>query len=182
MDAQKSTAPLPDGPLPNGPHANSPHPSGPHANGACDNGAGANPMIVMVKQRGPGWRAAFLANLAASSNVRASAHAVNTPLASVYRARRDDPAFAARWRDALFEGYEHLEMEVLGVLRGAITDRKIDVANALRLLAAHRQTVNEMRTVAHIGNEQDVLDAIDAKIIGMKAEWEASEEAMNQIG
>ncbi|MFA9201572.1 MAG: hypothetical protein ACEQR8_10400 [Cypionkella sp.] len=123
------------------------------------------------------WKKPFLQALAETSNVSASAARVNIPTATVYQTRRDDPAFATRWRAALYEGYEHLEMEVLAYLRGTDGERKLDTANAIRLLAAHRQTVAEIRAIREDEDEQAVLDSIDALIDRMRnAPASAAEE------
>ena len=86
------------------------------------------------------------------------------PARTVYQHRRDDPAFAAKWLVALREGYDNLEIELLGYLRAPGLKRKMDVASALRLLAAHRETVARERALAEEENEQAVLESIDAFI------------------
>lgn len=110
----------------------------------------------------------FLAALAETSNVKASADAAVLSTREVYRLRRTDPQFAADWRAALHEGYEHLEMEVLAYLRGQQTGTKLDTANAIRLLAAHRQTIAEIRALREDDDEQAVLASIDALIDRMR--------------
>jgi hypothetical protein len=114
------------------------------------------------------WRTYFLQKLAETSNVKASAEYAGVATSRVYKARREHAGFAQAWRAALSEGYQHLEMEVLGYLRGTATDRKIDVANALRLLAAHRATVAQQRAASDECDEQQVLDSIDAMIDEMR--------------
>ncbi len=123
-----------------------------------------------VPARSPHWKIAFLETLAQTSNVSASAAAANTPLATAYRVRRDDPAFALKWRGALHEGYEHLEMEVLAYLRGTMADRKIDVASAIRLLAAHRQTIAEIRAGQDERSEEEIIASINDLIDRMRRE------------
>ncbi|WP_114521022.1 hypothetical protein [Altererythrobacter sp. ZODW24] len=147
----------------------------------CERALQADP----AKQRAPSptqWKRVFLETLAETSNVTAAAKQAGMSVREVYKVRRDDPEFAALWRRALFEGYEHLEMEVLAYLRGNLPDRKIDVPNAIRQLAAHRKTVAEMRAIDEDENEQDVLDSIDRVIDEMKAEWAAYDEAQSQNG
>ena len=114
------------------------------------------------------WRTYFLQALAATSNVTASADEAGVSTSRAYKARREHPEFAAQWRAALHEGYEHLEMEVLAYLRGNAPERKLDVANAIRLLAAHRDTVARMRALEDESDEQEVLDSIDAMIDEMR--------------
>jgi transposase-like protein len=64
------------------------------------------------------WPKPFLRALAETSNVRAAAEQAGVDTLRVYRLRRDNPQFAADWRAALAEGYDHLEMETLAWLRG----------------------------------------------------------------
>lgn len=63
------------------------------------------------------WEARFLDRLCATSNVTASARAAGIDVSTVYRLRRESPDFAARWRDALCEGYDNLEMDLLHRMR-----------------------------------------------------------------
>jgi hypothetical protein len=115
------------------------------------------------------WEPRFLAALAESSNVTGSADAADITVGYVYKLRRIDPAFAARWRQALLEGYEHLEMETLCHLRGREpTDRKFDVASALRAMSAHRQAIAAERALRDEEDEQSVLDSIDRMIEEMR--------------
>ena len=74
------------------------------------------------------WRTYFLQALAETSNITLSAKRAGIAPSRAYKARREDPDFANRWRAALLEGYDLLEMEVLGWLRAADPSRKVDVA------------------------------------------------------
>lgn len=114
------------------------------------------------------WQPAFLAALAETSNVSAAASRAGIAPGKAYALRREDRSFAGQWLAALLEGYEHLEMEVLGYLRDPDPARKMDVANALRLLAAHRDTVARERASQGEDDEQAVLDSIDALIDEMR--------------
>ena len=95
------------------------------------------------------WHTPFLARLSETSNVSAAADEAQVSPEQAYRTRREDPGFAAGWRAALAEGYDHLELEVLASLRAGTGAREhpIDVPNAIRLLAAHRKTALEMRAL-----------------------------------
>lgn len=115
-----------------------------------------------------GKRTAFLEALAETSNVSASAVRANMPTQTVYKLRREDARFAAQWRAALFEGYDHLEMEVLGHLRDPQPERKMDVTAAMKLLAAHSATVERERALREDDDEQEVLDSIDRFIDRMR--------------
>ena len=121
-----------------------------HAAQAPDAARTAIVARVAPPPRHAGWRIAFLEALAETSSVTASARRAGVPLQTVYKTRRRDPAFAAQWRAALHEGYDNLEMELLGYLRDPQPARKFDVASALRLLAAHRETVMRELSLIHI--------------------------------
>jgi hypothetical protein len=113
------------------------------------------------RARSSNWRVVFLEALAETSNVSAAAIRANVPLGTVYKVRRSDAAFAASWQVALHEGYDMLEMELLGYLRDPQPQRKMDVAATLRLLAAHRETVERRRALNEEDDEQATLDSID---------------------
>jgi hypothetical protein len=114
------------------------------------------------------WRTYFLQALAETSNIALSAERAGIAPSRAYKARREDAEFAARWREALLEGYDLLEMEVLGWLRAVDPSRKIDVASAIRLLAAHRDTVARERALREDDDEQVVLESIDRFIDEMR--------------
>lgn len=110
------------------------------------------------------WRTYFLQALAATSSVTASAKAAGISPSRAYKTRREHADFAAAWRAALYEGYEHLEMEALAYLRGHDPDRKLDIAKAIRLLAAHSATVAEERARRSGRDEAAVFAALDRKL------------------
>jgi hypothetical protein len=120
------------------------------------------------------WRTYFLQALAETSNVKRSATKARISQSRAYKARREDPAFAARWRAALLEGYEHLEMEVLGYLRSTRTSRKFDVPSAIRLLTLHRDTIAQERARTAPYDRQMVLESIDATIDRMREQRTAN--------
>ena len=126
------------------------------------------PQASEARTRSVGWRTAFLEALAESSNVTASAIRANVPLRTVYKVRRADAAFAVEWQLALHEGYDMLEMELLGYLRDPQPERKMDVAAAMRLLAAHRETVERRRALGAEEDEQALLESIDRFIDDMR--------------
>lgn len=127
---------------------------------------------------GSAWKKAFLAELARTSNVAASARAAGVDASTVYKTRRAEPAFARQWFEALCEGYDNLELELLSRLRegelpGATTPagkarRKFDNATAFRLLAAHRAAVQRERGRNDYAYEDEVLASIDAKLEKMR--------------
>ena len=119
------------------------------------------------------WRTTFLAELAATSNVAASARKAGVSASHAYEVRRRNAEFYREWQEALCEGYDHLEMNLLHRLReGEIRPatgakrgtRVFDNATALRLLALHRDSVARQRAVQDSRNSEAILAAIDAKI------------------
>ncbi len=104
----------------------------------------------MAKTLRLAWMPAFLAALAETSNVARAAKLAGVAGSTVYDARRKNRTFAEGWREALCEGYDNLEMELLGRLRegeikraaGAkLGVRTFDNATSFRLLAVHREAV-----------------------------------------
>lgn len=114
------------------------------------------------------WQPKFLAALARTSNVTQSAEEADIKPATAYRARRKNPEFALAWIAALWEGYIHLEMEVLQRLREGkqMTDdgEKYDFANAIRLLAAHRDTAAKAQAQQHNVSAEETRASIDQKV------------------
>ena len=88
------------------------------------------------------------------------------PTASAYKARREEAAFAVAWRAALREGYDNLDIELLGHLRDPQSERKMDVAAAVRLLGAHRATVERERALAEEEDEHVVLESEPSRLGG----------------
>lgn len=114
------------------------------------------------------WRTRFLDHLAESSNVTRSAEHAGIDVSRGYRLRRAQPDFARQWQVALTEGYSHLEMEVLHRLREGDfktgDGKKFDFANAIRLLAAHRDTAANSQSKARDVSADEVRASIDRKI------------------
>ncbi len=125
-----------------------------------------------ARPRGTRWRAPFLAMLAETSNVSRSALAAGVTVSHAYKTRRNDANFRRAWHQALCEGYDLLELEVLGRLReGSVTcpeGGRFDFGSALRILAAHRGTVASARAVQADDDEEAVFAAIDAKIDALR--------------
>ena len=119
------------------------------------------------------WRGLFLAVLAETSNVSAAARDAGINPSRAYKVRREEPAFRQLWYAALLEGYEHLEMETLHRLRMGVEagreDRKFDIANALRLLMLHRETVARERAIQGEDDEEIILAQLNAKLDSMRS-------------
>lgn len=105
----------------------------------------------------PGWtkaaRTAFLAELAETANVAASARKAGMPVSSVYALRIKSQEFRLEWAEALAEGYARLEASLLQAAlgKGAHTAdpdaMKLEAARhrlGLSLLAQHRPAVKGM--------------------------------------
>lgn len=119
------------------------------------------------------WKARFLAKLAETSNVTAAAADAQVQLSKVYKVKRDDGEFAARWREALCEGYDLLEIEVLHRLRFGEPKEigaKFDNATALRLLSQHRETVARERAIRDNADVEAVRKSIHVKLLQIREE------------
>jgi len=117
------------------------------------------------------WRAEFLARLAETSNVREAADCAGVSPTTVYDLRRRDAGFAQRWLDALCEGYDNLEMEMLYHLRTGERGGdapKFNFAVALRMLLAHRETVSREKARRVDVSVEEVRASIELKVARMR--------------
>jgi len=128
------------------------------------------------------WHGPFLEALAETSSVIAAAALAGTTPRNAYRLRRTDPRFAAKWLAALHEGYDHLEMELLGYLRNPASAPRMDVTAALKLLAAHRATVERRRALDEEEDELAVRESLDAFLEGMRQRRLANEAILIDAG
>lgn len=133
-----------------------------------------------------GWTRPFLAALGETSNVARAAKAAGVAPSTAYTARRSSRAFARAWSDALCEGYDNLEMELLGRLRegeikraaGAkLGVRTFDNATSYRLLTVHREAA--LKEKGHRANvtAAEVRASIERKVAAFRARVLAREEA-----
>jgi len=123
------------------------------------------------------WSKPFLNALSATSNVTAAAKAAGVSTTTVYEVRRSNPEFSRQWQEALCEGYELLEMELLrrmregevkpatGAKRGV---RTFDNAIAMRLLAAHQEAVSRQRGIRDNRDSAEIIRSINAKLDQMR--------------
>lgn len=138
------------------------------------------------RKRGTARLDRFLVELAETSNVSAAAALAELSVSAVYKLRREDPDFARRWFAALAEGYDNLEMELLGRLRaGDAADKdagrsgnKLDTAAALRCLAAHRESVAREKGRRALAEEAITIASINAKIDQLRLNRDAGARAM----
>lgn len=123
------------------------------------------------------WSDVFLGELAATSNVTASAKRAGIATATAYHARRIDAEFNRKWQTALCEGYDHLEMELLHRLRtGEVKPatgakrgvRAFDNPTAFRLLVAHRESAAKARAMRDHEDTEAILESINLKIDRMR--------------
>ena len=118
------------------------------------------------------WQKHFLDHLAESSNVTESAKVAGVNPSRAYLVRRQDAEFARKWLLALFEGYLHLEMEVLRRLRDGDFQtgdkEKYDFANAIRLLNAHRDNAARAQAEQRNVSAAEVRASIDRKVAAIR--------------
>ncbi len=126
------------------------------------------------KARTTQWRHPFLETLAHTSNISAAAERAGISVQTAYALKHSDEKFASQWIAALLEGYQLLEMELLGYIRNPEGSPKMDVANALRLLAAHRETTARERALREDQDEQAVLESIDNFLADMRKRRQAN--------
>lgn len=145
-----------------------------------------------------GWtkakRDAFLAELARTANVRASAAAVEMGFQSAYSLRQRDPAFAEAWDQAICAAYETVEMLLLersivglGGEVAATGDasqlEKLSERGMLALLSQHRQTVRDRKARAEtlsgieiLRSEQSARERLEKKLLEMERRLKANPE------
>lgn len=136
------------------------------------------------------WQRLFLAELAQTSNVAAAARKAKVDVSTAYKTRRGDSRFARQWFDALCEGYDNLEMDMLhrlreGELEGGTKGRarrKFDNATAFRLLAAHRASVTRTRARRDDQDEAAIYASIHAKLDAMRQRAEGLPKLLEQHG
>ena len=122
------------------------------------------------------WQPIFLEELARTSNVAGAARTARIDTGTVYKARRSEASFHRAWQEALAEGYDNLEMDMVRRLRvGELTGggpgkahRKFDNAIAFRLLTAHREAVGRQKGLRANEDEDAILASINAKLEKMR--------------
>lgn len=121
----------------------------------------------------------FLEALAESSNVAASARAAGLPANAMYRERRRNPGFAARWHAALCEGYARLEAELLSealiapsgnVKDATLKSRAQKYRLGLSLLVAHRAAVRGARLPVGAAPNAGAKARLVAKLEAIRAQ------------
>ncbi|WP_300597278.1 hypothetical protein [Erythrobacter sp.] len=130
------------------------------------------------------WRGLFLDYLAETSNVSASARRAGINPSRAYKVRREEPEFARAWLAALWEGYAHLEMEVLRRLREgdnlAGEKDKYDFANAIRLLGAHRENAVRAQAEQRNVNAAEIRASIDRKVEAIRLQIQREKQTRGE--
>jgi hypothetical protein len=115
------------------------------------------------------WRTTFFEALAETSNVVRACALAGVSKGTVYDLRRRDIGFAQRWAEALAEGYDNLEMELLDRLRNGETgEARYNYAVAVRALLAHREAVGREKGRRISVDAADVRASILRKIAEMR--------------
>jgi len=136
------------------------------------------------------WQDVFLGELAQSSNVAGAARKAGVDSSTVYKARRTEPEFYRAWQEALAEGYDNLEMDLLRRLRiGEMTGggptksrRKYDNAIAFRLLSAHREAVGRQKALRANEDEDAIIASINEKLETMRQRQTAMQQGLGADG
>lgn len=148
----------------------------------------------LIRSKGRRWtdaaEARFLDALSASCNVAYALAEVGFAHSAVYRRRRRDPAFAARWDAALAQGYHRLEALLLQrateTLQGFEPNPDtpmpdVGFRDALHLLQHHRAAVTgttaKGKTRARVRSFEEVKAAIITKLEAIEAARIAAGEA-----
>lgn len=138
----------------------------------------------------PAWSKKFLAALAETSNVTAAARRAGISTSTAYEARRNHAEFNRKWQQALCEGYDNLEMELLHRLRSGEVkpaagakkgSRAYENATAFRLLSAHRESAARQRAVRDNEDTEEILQSIDAKLERMRVRKRAAAPAATEV-
>jgi len=140
--------------------------------------SGRSPRVpALARPSMPKWARPFLSELAATSNVTAAARKAGISTTTAYDTRRHHAEFNRKWQEALCEGYDHLEMELLhrlrtGEVKPAASARKgvrmFENATAFRLLAAHRESAARQRAVRDNADAEAIILSINAKLSAMR--------------
>lgn len=146
--------------------------------GGKGNGASRPPAFTKAR------RATFLARLAESANVSASARAAGVTTAIAYRERRRCAEFRAAWGEALGEGYVRLESEILAeALRrpvgrtpdATLKARAARTRLAMSLLTLHRASVRGERrgapapSLAPVRSPAEIRKRLETRFAQMRA-------------
>ena len=141
--------------------------------------AAKNHQTKLIRTRGKRWsdraEAEFLATLAATANITAAAAAAGFSTVAVYQRRLREPAFAARWAEALEVGYTRLECLAIEAGAATLGGTPLDAgrplpamtaADVLNLLKLHRATVKGGRPQRYAWRAQEPdIEEVRAEVL-----------------
>lgn len=122
----------------------------------------------------------FLERLAMTSNVTSAVRHAKWSKTGVYQLKRTNPVFRAAWLEALAIGYEELEMEMLQRARfgtkktilpkGEKPERVTEYsdAQALRLLLAHKQEVEETKSAKRVDQNSTAKERLAERLMALR--------------
>jgi hypothetical protein len=133
-------------------------------------------------------QAAFLARLAETSNITASAKHAGITTKTAYDLKKKSPEFRDRWHAALCEGYARLEAELLAeALRAPSSNMKDSTLKqkqmrtrlGMGLLAAHRATVRgvEKPAPSRSRDPKEVRARLEKRFAEMRKRMEGDDDA-----
>jgi hypothetical protein len=148
-------------------------------------GHGASRVVTKRK------REIFLAELAITSNVQHACRVAGIDHSSTYKFRAHDAEFAQRWADAIEQGYQHLEAELLRTARGdpgsgnsadegvdgaeGVAPSRFDPVLAFKLITRERKADAQGRRASTRLKQLDaheVLRALEKKLTAMEKQLE----------
>ena len=138
-----------------------------------------NHQTKLIRTRGKRWsdraEAEFLATLAASANITAAAEAAGFSTTAIYKRRLREPAFAARWAEAMELGYTRLECLAIEAGAATLGGTPLDparplpamtVADVLNLLKLHRAAVKGGRPQRYAWRAQEPdIEEVRAEVL-----------------
>lgn len=128
---------------------------------------------------GPAAQKAFLAHLAQTANVSASAKAAGVITRPVYDLRKKSPDFCGKWLTALSEGYARLEANLLSEALSApaanmkdstFKQKQMKTRIGMALLTAHKATVRGEAKPGHARSRDPkaVQQRLEARFAAMR--------------
>ncbi len=131
------------------------------------------------KKFGATAQRAFLAHLAQTANVSASAKVAGVSTSPVYACREKSEEFRAKWHAALCEGYARLEADLLAQALSApannmkdntFKQRQMKIRLGTILLAAHRASVRgeTLKTVSRARDPKEARLRIETRFAEMR--------------
>lgn len=147
---------------------------------------GSRGRSIQVRASKPGLltvagERAFLANLAATANIKLSAEAVGIGVSAIYARRRSSPDFERAVLAALADGYDRLEMALLGTaIRSLEPDCALDEWDQADgpLQIAPMTAREAMMVLAQGQTRMGVNGRLDGRVKVARATPEAAEKAL----